>query len=70
MLRPRQNIQEQQLQLAFMGESEGGPLSIYTPPTSCTCRYEATVDASSCATCSPTTTCATGVCRDGYCEEF
>lgn len=49
---------------------EGGPLSLYTPPTSCTCRYEATVDASSCETCSATTPCATGVCRDGYCEEF
>jgi hypothetical protein len=49
---------------------EGGPLSLYTPTTSCTCRYEATVDASSCETCSATQTCATGVCRDGYCEEF
>ncbi|MEP6864064.1 MAG: hypothetical protein ABJE66_25775 [Deltaproteobacteria bacterium] len=49
---------------------EGGPLSLYTPPTSCTCRYEATVDASSCDTCSATTPCATGICRDGYCEEF
>jgi len=49
---------------------EGGPLSVYKPPTSCTCRYEATVDASSCETCSANTPCATGVCRDGYCEEF
>ena len=49
---------------------EGGPLSLYKPPTSCTCRYEATVDASSCNTCSADTPCATGVCRDGYCEEF
>ncbi|MEO6776675.1 MAG: hypothetical protein ABI467_27285 [Kofleriaceae bacterium] len=49
---------------------EGGPLSLYKPPTSCTCRYEATVDVSSCETCSVTTPCTSGVCRDGYCEEF
>ena len=54
---------------------EGGPLSLYQPaapaaggPGSCTCKYEATVDVSTCATC--TTTCATGVCREGYCEEY
>ncbi len=49
---------------------EGGPLSLYKPPTSCTCKYESTVDVSSCDTCSDTTPCAQGVCRGGYCEEF
>jgi hypothetical protein len=49
---------------------EGGPLSLYKPPTSCTCKFENTVDVSSCATCSAETPCMTGVCRDGYCEEF
>lgn len=46
---------------------EGGPLSLFTPPESCTCKYESLVDTSSCATC--TTTCATGVCRNGFCED-
>jgi hypothetical protein len=49
---------------------EGGPLSLYKPPTSCTCKFEATVDVSTCQTCSASTPCATGTCRDGYCEEF
>ncbi|MEO8552643.1 MAG: hypothetical protein ABI678_21850, partial [Kofleriaceae bacterium] len=49
---------------------EGGPLSLYKPPTSCTCKYEDTVDASSCQTCSTTSPCTSGVCRGGYCEEF
>jgi hypothetical protein len=50
---------------------EGGPLSLYTPPEgSCTCKYESTVDVSSCATCDASTPCATGVCRNGYCEAF
>lgn len=49
---------------------EGGPLSLYTPPTSCTCKFLATVDVSTCATCDASTACASGVCRDGYCEEF
>src|SRR5439155_24802702 len=47
---------------------EGGPLSLYKPPESCVCKYESVVDATSCSTCS--TTCATGTCRNGYCEEF
>lgn len=48
---------------------EGGPLSLYTPPESCVCKYESLVTpASSCATCSATTPCASGVCRDGFCE--
>ena len=47
---------------------EGGPLSLYHPPESCVCKYESVVDATSCTTC--TTSCATGTCRNGYCEEF
>jgi hypothetical protein len=47
---------------------EGGPLSLYRPTESCTCKYESLVDTSSCAAC-PTGACATGVCRDGLCEE-
>jgi hypothetical protein len=46
---------------------EGGPLALYQPAESCTCKYESLVDTSSCATCK-TTTCTTGVCRDGFCE--
>jgi hypothetical protein len=45
---------------------EGGPLRRYAPPESCVCKYESLVDQTSCATC--TTTCATGVCRNGFCE--
>lgn len=47
---------------------EGGPLSIYKPAESCVCKYESLVTGSSCATCSPSNACATGVCRDGFCE--
>lgn len=47
---------------------EGGPLSLYTPTESCVCKYESLVDQSSCAQCSSTTPCASGVCRNGYCE--
>jgi len=47
---------------------EGGPLSLYTPPQSCACRFEASVDATTCATCSGSQPCAAGVCRSGYCE--
>lgn len=49
---------------------EGGPLSTYMPPQSCTCKYESTVDVSTCATCDASTPCSSGVCRNGYCEEF
>jgi hypothetical protein len=45
---------------------EGGPLALYRPSESCTCKYESLVDATSCVSC--TTSCATGVCRNGYCE--
>ena len=47
---------------------EGGPLSLYSPTESCTCKYESVVDASTCATCSGSLACASGVCRNGYCE--
>jgi hypothetical protein len=49
---------------------EGGPLSLYKPDTSCTCKYESLVDTSSCNTCDGSTPCASGVCRGGFCEEF
>src|SRR5262249_1700426 len=45
---------------------EGGPLSIYKPAESCVCKYESIVATSSCQTC--TTSCSTGVCRNGFCE--
>lgn len=47
-------------------DSEGGALSLYTPPEACGCYFEAQVGTTSCQTC--TDTCATGVCRRGYCE--
>jgi hypothetical protein len=48
-------------------EVEGGPLSIYRPTESCACRFESiTTTTSACQTC--TTTCATGTCRNGFCE--
>jgi hypothetical protein len=47
---------------------EGGPLSLYQPAESCTCKYESLVDASSCQTCSAAAPCGTGVCRDSFCE--
>ena len=49
-------------------EFEGGPLSRYAPPESCVCKYESLVDQSRCATCSAAAPCATGVCRNGFCE--
>jgi hypothetical protein len=49
---------------------EGGPLSLYTPPASCTCSFEHTVDTTTCTACSDVLPCATGVCRGGFCEEF
>lgn len=47
---------------------EGGPLSLFTPPQSCTCKFESLTDTTSCATCSPSQACTTGVCRSGFCE--
>lgn len=47
-------------------EFEGGPLSLYQPAESCVCKYESLVATTSCQTC--TDTCASGVCRNGFCE--
>jgi hypothetical protein len=47
---------------------EGGELTPFSPPESCTCKYESLVDTSSCAKCDATS-CATGVCRNGLCED-
>ncbi len=47
---------------------EGGPLSLYTPTESCTCKYESIVDTTTCAQCSGSQPCASGTCRNGYCE--
>ena len=48
---------------------EQGPLRMYTPATSCTCRFEfVTTGVTSCAHCDATTPCTTGTCRDNYCE--
>lgn len=52
--------------MAVQRSFEGGPLSRYSPAESCVCKYESLVDQSSCATC--TATCATGTCRNGFCE--
>src|SRR5262245_22778506 len=49
---------------------EGGPLSLFHPDASCTCRYESLVDTTACAACDASNPCATGTCRAGYCEEF
>jgi hypothetical protein len=50
---------------------DGGPLSLYKPAESCTCKFESIVDASGCATCDASNPCTGGtVCRAGYCEEF
>ena len=47
-------------------EFEGGPLTLFQPPQSCVCKYESLVATTACTAC--TTTCATGVCRNGFCE--
>jgi hypothetical protein len=49
---------------------DGGPLSPYKPPLSCTCKYLSDVDSSPCATCDGTHACTAGTCRNGFCEEF
>ncbi|MFT3692868.1 MAG: hypothetical protein QM831_06990 [Kofleriaceae bacterium] len=51
-------------------DQEGGPLHLYKPTTSCVCAYEATVATTSCQVCSATAACASGVCRNGFCEEY
>jgi hypothetical protein len=47
---------------------EGGPLSLYKPAESCTCKYESLVATTSCTACDTNTPCATGTCLHGYCE--
>jgi hypothetical protein len=50
---------------------DAGGLSLYTPPQSCKCKFESIVATTDCATCDGSggsNTCATGVCRNGYCE--
>jgi hypothetical protein len=49
---------------------DGGPLSLYAPPESCACYYEAKVPqgATKCATCTGDGPCGGGKCRRGYCE--
>lgn len=49
---------------------DGGDLSLYTPPTSCECKFEALTDVSSCESCANGESCASGVCRAGFCEAF
>ncbi len=48
---------------------EGGDLSPYAPPEPCGCYFESKVGSSTCTVCSATAPCATGTCRDGFCEE-
>jgi hypothetical protein len=49
---------------------DGGPLSLYAPPESCACYYEAKVPQGStkCATCTADAQCGAGKCRRGLCE--
>lgn len=48
--------------------TDGGPLLPYTPAEPCACRFElATTGSTPCVPC-PDGTCATGLCRGGYCE--
>ncbi|HVK77672.1 MAG TPA: hypothetical protein VM734_30415 [Kofleriaceae bacterium] len=48
--------------------SEGGNLSLYQPPEDCTCYFDSQTSSTSCATCSASNPCASGTCRNGYCE--
>lgn len=45
---------------------EGGDLRKYEPAESCVCKFESLKATTTCQTC--TETCASGVCRNGYCE--
>jgi hypothetical protein len=50
-------------------DSEGANLRSYSPTESCACKYESLTDTgTACATCDGSTPCASGVCREGYCE--
>jgi len=51
--------------------TEGGPLSLFTPPDPCGCYFESQVGTApaSCVVCSTSNPCATGTtCRHGFCE--
>jgi hypothetical protein len=50
--------------------SDGAPLSLYKPTVSCVCTFLRDVDNSPCTTCDDTHPCATGTCRNSYCEEY
>jgi hypothetical protein len=49
---------------------EAGPLTPFAPTPSCSCYYDAHVKngSTSCAACSESSPCATGVCRNNFCE--
>jgi hypothetical protein len=52
-------------------DREAGELSHYQPEEPCGCYFEAKATGqapATCVACSPTTPCATGTCRHGYCE--
>jgi hypothetical protein len=49
---------------------DGYALAPYTPSVSCVCKFMSDVDTSSCALCDGGNPCATGTCRNGYCEDF
>jgi hypothetical protein len=49
---------------------DGSALSLYKPDTSCTCKFLSIVDETTCFTCNDQNPCTSGVCRNGYCEEF
>lgn len=49
--------------------AEGGPLAPYTPTESCGCYFESLLSSTAPAGCTAcTTTCASGTCRNGWCE--
>jgi hypothetical protein len=48
-----------------------GPMYAYEPEEPCHCYFEyAATGATSCDTCDESTPCASGTCRDGFCEEY
>ena len=55
--------------MSVQRNSEGSELLSYDDPQPCGCYYDfKATGATSCAMCSNTSPCATGVCRHGYCE--
>jgi hypothetical protein len=52
-------------------DTDLGPLYSYAPSDPCSCYFEQrAAGATTCASCSATTPCASGVCRRGYCEVY